>query len=376
MNELATDNRPWAVMTHRNPQWIQAMLDKEQRGELQPADDEALGATARYRKEPFDFYIPYLDLLSESGRDLRGDFHRFVFIRASKERLNSIVYADWNRNTRLPLRPYRDRGGNAIMIRERELNRLRMIFRQHHLDFFLGTPVQSLKNAKGRQVRIRLPYWEDKEGEIRRINTKEGQGTASLKVAFLIDGLEKEITFSDLDVNAIEFLDAETQVLLSGKVIENFEREVAVLLGHRFVHRRFRKDADRKAYQAERRREDMPRLRHLLSFADIEMDNDDDHRRFTALMLMCSVMAGDADATRRYQSQIENWLGDKTALASTATDAYLMTALFVATRAPYLRTAVKAFRNAHPDCPPIISRFINKVRDLRTRVKGSDPLTR
>ena len=50
----------------------------------------------------------------------------------------------------------------------------------------------------------------------------------------------------------------------------------------------------------------------------------------------------------------------------TFTDAYMMLALFVNTRNPHLRDAVKAYRKQHPDCPEIIGTFINKVRDIRT----------
>lgn len=363
MHEQNHDNRLWSVMIHLNPKWIQVMLDKEQHGEQSPT---------------FQFYVPYLDLLSATGRDLRSDFHNFVFIHASEERLNGLLYADWNTNTRLRLYPYRNKEGRTIKIHESELNRLRVIFRQQNLEFFVGTSVRALEHAQGSKVRIRMPYWEDKEGVIRRVKVKNAQGTALLKVAFLIDGMEREITFPNLHESDIEFVDEHDRQLLSGKVVENFEREVAILLGHKFVHKRCHSDSDRKAYLAGRQREDMPRLRRLLSFSDIEMDNEDDHRRFIALMLMCSVMLGDAEASTRYQSQIETWFYGKDQRRGSAfftshlslftpTDAYMMIALFVATRDSQLRTAVKDYRDTHPDCPPIISRFINKVRDAKTR---------
>ena len=44
----------------------------------------------------------------------------------------------------------------------------------------------------------------------------------------------------------------------------------------------------------------------------------------------------------------------------------MMLALFVSTRDPRLRDAVKAYRKNHPDCPQILGTFINKVRDIPT----------
>ena len=49
-----------------------------------------------------------------------------------------------------------------------------------------------------------------------------------------------------------------------------------------------------------------------------------------------------------------------------STEAYLCLALFIATRDPRLRDAVKAYRKSHPDCPQIIGTFINKVRNIPT----------
>lgn len=348
-------------MVHLNPLWINTMLDKESRGELLPGGG-AYGVAAGRSREPFEFFVPYFELLAESGRDIRGDFHNFVFIHASEARLRSILYADWNRNTRLRMYHYCDREGRPITVKADDVARMQSIFRAHNLDFFFGTPVKSLQSAKGRQVRVRLPYWEDKQGEIRRISTKGGQGVASLKVAFLIDGLEKEITFTDLSIDDIEFLDSDTRQLLGGKVIENFEREVAILLGHKFEKKKH------AASQAEHEREDELKLRRLLSFSDIEIDGEDDRRRFTALMLMASVMLGDAEATARYQPQIEAWLSGASPKHPLPVfiAAYLQLALFVATRNPTLRTAVKACRAAHPDLPPILTRLLNKVRDIKT----------
>ena len=372
---VAVDNGYWYVMIHHNPVWIQTMLERELRGELLSRQQLETGL----RREPFEFYVPYFDIQRERDAEIRNDFRKFVFINASEKRIGELLTADWNTNTRLRLYHYRNKMGEKIRVRNSDIRGLQMAIRRFSMEYFEGVPDQPLTQfAEGSKVRIKLPCWEDKEGEIRRIHVRTKTGTASMRVAFVISGLEREVTFPELHEGDVEFLDQQTRQLLSGKVIENFENEVAIILGHRYAVGKKQGETARQAYVAEKKREDAPKLRRMLSFADIDMDSDDDRRRFTALMLMCAVLLGDAEAVQRYQQQVEQYLkedgfvGDAEVAEdgrrlSTPTAAYLAIALFVATKNPDLRTAVKAFRDGHPDCPPIISRFINKVRDARAK---------
>ena len=95
----------------------------------------------------------------------------------------------------------------------------------------------------------------------------------------------------------------------------------------------------------------------------MQMPDTDDHQRFTALMLLCSYLLFEAEARDRYKAQLQQWLEGVTE-ARTATEAYLMVALFVVTRKPKYRDAAKAYRKTHSDCPDIIRRFLSKVSDI------------
>ena len=44
-----------------------------------------------------------------------------------------------------------------------------------------------------------------------------------------------------------------------------------------------------------------------------------------------------------------------------------MTALFITTREVHWRTAVKDYRNSHPDCPPVLHRYHSILKDLRAK---------
>ena len=347
----------WYVMVHLKPRWIDTMLYRESRGELVPQDKRDDSCPP----EPFEYLVPYQFMRSDASDELRSIFHHFVFIHASEERLYSILTSDWNTMSRTPLRHYRDKGGKPITISDEEYHQLYDTFMNSQLQIYFGLPVENLgEMVVGDEVTLLLEGWKGKRGRIERISLKKGK--ISMVVGVNILGSTKSVNFKDLHNGDVIFSDHYTEQLLTGNLISNLETQVATILGHYF-----------EKNSAEKMRRDFPRLRRFLSYGSIQIDNEDDLRRFTSLMLMCATMLGETDLCNRYRTQIEQWLGDEIFNFEFSifnlSKAYMLIALFVSTRDPRLRDAVKAYRKAHPDCPPIIGTFINKVRNADTRKK-------
>ena len=359
----------WYVMLHRNPQWIETMLEKEQKGELLNPLQQSLGL----QPEPFEYYVPYLYMRPDVSDEIRRIFHHFVFVRASEKRIQELVASDWNTLTRQRLVHYRSKSGSQITISDQELQQLRDIIYNSQLKIFFGVPTAAVREmAVGSRVLLRIKNWENHPGIIERIRLRKDG--VSIRVSFNILGRTKSVTFDDLHDGDITYADDNTQRLISGNLIRNFEHEVALVLGHWFG----KTPAEKKLQYAIR-------LRRLYAYSDIQIDEDDDLRQFTSLMLICATLLSQAEASEQYRTQLWQWLihGNTTDLNTsgsqivayddpnriatmTYTDAYMMLALFVSTRNPHLRDAVKAYRKQHPDCPEILGTLINKVRDIRT----------
>ena len=356
-------------MLHRNPQWIETMLEKEQKGELLNPLQQSLGL----QPEPFEYYVPYLYMRPDVSDEIRRIFHHFVFVRASEKRIQELVASDWNTLTRQRLVHYRSKSGSQITISDQELQQLRDIIYNSQLKIFFGVPTAAVREmAVGSRVLLRIKNWENHPGIIERIRLRKDG--VSIRVSFNILGRTKSVTFDDLHDGDITYADDNTQRLISGNLIRNFEHEVALVLGHWFG----KTPAEKKLQYAIR-------LRRLYAYSDIQIDEDDDLRQFTSLMLICATLLSQAEASEQYRTQLWQWLihGNTTDLNTsgsqivayddpnriatmTYTDAYMMLALFVSTRNPHLRDAVKAYRKQHPDCPEILGTLINKVRDIRT----------
>ena len=331
----------WYVMVHQNPRWIETMLLKDSRGDLTKEGDEQL--------PPYEFFVPYQFLRPSTEDDLREDLHSFVFVHVSSQRIHDIVYSDWNAGARSHLHHYRDTNGCEVTISDTEMQQLRTTLQSRQLKFFFGQPIGDM--AVGDTVILQFDPWRGKMGKIEKIAYKKGRLVMTVGVNIM--NRTKSVKFENLHDGDVLFADEERGRLLSGNLIENFENEMVNILGHKY-----REKAPQKVIK------DRSRLIRLLSYSNIQIADADDHQRFTALMLLCSYLLFETEARDRYKAQLQEWL-DGVTEARTATEAYLMVALFVVTRKPKLRDAAKAYRKSHADCPDIIRRFLSKVSDLR-----------
>lgn len=367
--------RQWYVMVHPNPQWIETMLFRESRGQLRSRDSQAQPLA------PFEFFVPFLSMRPDASDDLRSLFFRFVFIHTTADRLRAILSSDWNTRSRLRLYHYRDHSGTPIIISDAEQQALRDLILQHQLQVYFGLPIEQMSEmAVGDRVTLLLPGWENKMGRIERIRLR--RGSVSMVVAVNILGQTKSIHFENLHEGDVVFSDRATQQLLTGSLLDNIEAQVITALSHYCC----------KA-TPEKLRRDLPMLRRLLLFATVDIDNADQQRRHSSLMLLAATLLDERDAIARYVPQLQQWLEAPSAPPSTASPAvtsaptsaaspavasapsypFVALSLFVATRDPRYRDAVKSYRKTHPDCPPAVGRIINLVRDLPTRKPPSPP---
>lgn len=336
-----TAGQRWYVMVHQNPRWIEAMLLKDSRGELLKDGAQPLPS--------YDFFVPYQFLRPSTDDELREDLRSFVFVHVSEQRIHDIVNSEWNAGARSHLHHYRDTNGHVVTISDSEMQQLRTTLQSRQLKFFFGQPIGDM--AVGDTVILQFDPWRGKIGKVEKIAYKKGRLVMTVGVNIM--NRTKSVKFEDLHDGDVLFADEERGRLLSGNLIENFENEMVNILGHKY-----REKAPQKVIN------DRSRLLRLLSYANMQMPDTDDHQRFTALMLLCSYLLFEAEARDRYKAQLQQWLEGVTE-ARTATEAYLMVALFVVTRKPKYRDAAKAYRKTHSDCPDIIRRFLSKVSDIR-----------
>ena len=392
-NDSENARDAWFVMWHIKPQYIETMLQKDSAGLFRNPDEPPL--------PPYRFYVPfqYMPILHE-GQEVKGavtdkhyrpqddpnalrdDLHNFVFIQASEERLQAIVSSDWNTKARSRLRYYRDTNHKEVRVSDAEIRQLMDTVQNRHLQFYIDQPLDDF--AAGDRVILQTEPWEGKRGVVRKVALKKG--LLCMTISMNILGRTKSINFTDVHVGDVLFEDAEQGRMLTDNPITNYEEEIIDLLSHRFG----------KHYTEEIAKVDQQRLKRLATYDRIYVDDADEHARFVALKLICAYLLKSAKKRDHYQQQalallspltshngsensqfsiLNSQLANAslnsqfTAPPSSAADAYLMNALFITTRQVHWRTAVKEYRNTHPDCPAIFRRFHAILKDIKAKKK-------
>ena len=166
----------------------------------------------------------------------------------------------------------------------------------------------------------------------------------------------RSINFVDLKTGDISFVDAAQAAFMEGDFLSHFEEELMEQLSH--LHTRSVTD--------HQRLRDAVRLKQLSTYYNIYMDDEAEQPRFLALRLIYATL-------RKWDRHRETLVSEAQSLLSnpktpaTDAEAYLMTALFIATRlAPY-RDAVKRYRAAHPDSPDILRRYHTITKHLKAK---------
>ena len=350
MNDNGNSNESaaaWYVMRHLNPRQIEVLLKKECEGRF---------CEENQQPQPFKFYIPFLYMPvaddSEYTKDLRSDFHSFVFIQAQASRIDKIMTSDWNTKGRLRLHYYRDHEGKNVVVSDAEVRNLMSTFKDQTLRFFIGQPINEF--AAGDKVILNIESWAGQKGVVNDIRLRKGKLTMTISVN--IFNQTKSINFTDLRTGDITFEDPAKEALFSSTPIDHFEEEAIDILSHRFSP-----TTSRETVQT-----DAARLKRLSTFDRLYMEEDEaDYARFLSLKLICATLR-QSKKKESLQKEAEKRLAGKDSPTS-ADEAYLMVALFVATRQARYRDAVKSYRNAHPDSPDILRRYHTIVKKMKAK---------
>lgn len=354
----------WYVMCHKNPSWIETMLQKDSRGLMQPSGEQPL--------PPYRFYIPWLYMprvsasassaSDASGRhydpvgddaSLRNDLRQFVFIQASPERIAAIVQSDWNRQARHWLYHYRDACGTKVTISDAEMHRFILTMQDHHLQFFLDQPLSEF--SVGDKVILQMEPWVGRLAEIKTVRVHRDR--ISFTVSLNIFNRTKSINFPDVSVGDVQFVDEEKGRLLSGNPIDNYEEEIIDLLSHRFTSK-----CSEPVVETDRQR-----LKRLASYTRIFVDDASEQARFTALKLLCAYLRSDRARVAAYTDEVLSILAQQPVPPANYTTAYLTMALFITTRNPRYRDAVKAYCQSHPDRSVTLRRYHRIVKGIKPR---------
>ena len=375
---MVSDQKRWCILRHPDADLIGEIFSGKRK--VQNLSDDSY-----YPLPPFEHFIPFGDLKKRpvermatpddeyksydamlDERALRNDLHHYIFICQPKEVVLQILDAPWNKVLRHRLFAYRDENGIPIEISNTEMERFKTILKRYDFQIVNGEPSDNVR--EGDMVAIISGPMEGSEGQVQEIRERDGQVT--LTVAFSMFQDKMRIAVPGISIADVRLRTPDAQQLLHDPVIGHFEDELIELLCH--LH-------GKKGSKALNK-EDQKRLRFLYQYSDIVFeDNDDNRKKFAALMLICAYLLNDKKEVTRRTHQVEALLMSevgslKSDLSPLTSDlspltselaCYLTLALFIVKHDPGLRRVTKVWRQCHPDCSLVIRRLQSIAKHIR-----------
>ena len=389
---VVSDQKRWCILRHPDADLIGEIFSGKRR--VQNLSDDS-----HYPLPPFEHFIPFGDLKKRpvermatpddeyksydamlDERALRNDLHHYIFICQPKEVVLQILDAPWNKVLRSRLYAYRDENGVPIEISNAEMERFKTVIKRYDFQIVNGEPTDEVR--EGDMVTIISGPMEGSDGQIQAIRERDGQ--VLLTVVFSMFQDKMRIAVPGISISDVRLKTQDAQQLLQDPVIGHFEDELIELLCH--LH-------GKKGSQALNK-EDRQRLRFLYQYADIVFeDNDDNRKKFAALMLICVYLLNDkAEISRRTKqvgdllvSEVGSLKSDLSPLTSHLSPlssesspqtsdlspltseiaCYLTLSLFIVNHDPRLRKQVKLWRQSHPDCSLALRRFVSIAKQIR-----------
>ncbi len=386
---VVSDQKRWCILRHPDADLIGEIFSGKRR--VQNLSDDS-----HYPLPPFEHFIPFADLKTRpterqsivddeyksydamlDERALRNDLHHYIFICQPKEVVLQILDAPWNKVLRSRLYAYRDENGIPIEISNTEMERFKTVIKRYDFQIVNGEPTDEVR--EGDMVTIISGPMEGSDGQIQDIRERDGQ--VLLTVVFSMFQDKMRIAVPGISISDVRLKTQDAQQLLQDPVIGHFEDELIELLCH--LH-------GKKGSQTLNK-EDRQRLHFLYQYSDIVFeDNDDNRKKFAALMLICVYLLNNKAEISRRTQQVEQLLtSDLSPLTSELTSdlsplssesspltshlspltseiaCYLTLSLFIVKHEASLRKQVKLWRQSHPDCSLALRRFVSIAKQIR-----------
>ena len=304
---MVSDQKRWCILRHPDADLIGEIFSGKRQVHTPDGD-------STYPLPPYEYFIPFADLKTrpterQSTVDdeyksydamldehaLRNDLHHYIFLRKPKEVVLQILDAPWHKSLRNRLYAYRDENGVPIEISNAEMERFKTVIKRYDFQIVNGEPSDEVR--EGDMVAIISGPMEGSDGQVQEIREKGGQ--VLLTVVFSMFQDKMRIAVPGISISDVRLKTQDAQQLLQDPVIGHFEDELIELLCH--LH-------GKKGSQALNK-EDQKRLKFLYQYADIVFeDNDDNRKKFAALMLICVYLLNDKKEVQRRTEEVETLL--------------------------------------------------------------------
>ncbi len=340
---MNTDNATcWFVMRHHEMTHFMKWLRLENAQRL--SKGEAI-------IEPF---YPY-DFLKETKSGISDDFTNIVFLKTTENDITNLMNDQRNVVARFRLRHYFDTNGNKATISDKTMQEFIQACIKYRGRFEIMPPVSSIEVTD--KVRITSGPFAGHEASV--IGVRLSHGAIHLELAVeLLSGV-MNIHMYDVDKNKVTILNRDSADAIRTDFIEYTQNHLLTILKHRI-----NREEDINVNKS-----DADMLTRLYRYRNHEIKNEAARNHFLALMLICAHLCRYTADEEQLREKVLSTLSEinqrSESKAATDVRAYLWIALYISTRNPVYRDAVKQYIHDYQPKSPKLRGFVSLIRKGR-----------
>lgn len=243
---------------------------------------------------------------------------------------------------------YLSRNGRRITMPDKMMESFITLCCENRQRFTFGPAIDNLDGFD--TVVIAQGVFKDTEAKVLDVQQTSQGISITLGISFF-NG-EKTLTLHDYKPSDLH-LPRTVETLLNDHFIDNVETELIAILD-----RRVKRPYDTGCEGAE-----AAILNHLFHYSHVKMPDLPSYCRFRALMLICATLRVDVESRKTLTAELQAMLAGHTE-ATTEEQAYLMTALYVATADADYRTAAKHYQQQHAATAQSLTRIMSPVKRM------------
>ena len=280
---------------------------------------------------------------------------RFVFLKGTDQDVEALLNDRENQASAVRLRHYLDTNGQRATVPEGRMLDFMDACQRFKGGFEITPPVSSVEKLD--QVRILAGPFSGYEASVLRVHHARGAIHLDLSIPLVSGALNIRLT--DVDRNRVVILGRSGGDCIRTDFIEYAQNHLLEILDHRV----------RRVRDESVNRQDADMLTRIWRYRNYEVENAAARQHFLSLMLICAHLCRFREDEKELKAQLQAALEEinrrSPSRAATDTRAYLMIALYIVTRDPAYRDAVKQYVRDNDPKSSRLRRFVSLIRQGR-----------
>ena len=342
-------------MTHLDMQRFKEWLDVENVTRLDKGED-VIEPFYPYEFLKARLHKPFSEQDGLGAKDgsnaVSEDFRKFVFLRTTTETIDELVSKNKKTGSRMRLFHYLDTDGSRAVVPDKMMNDFLDACLKYRGHFEVIPSIDGIEAMD--VVEIKSGPFSGHRASVLQVRHSKDKIYLELAIS-LVSGV-MNICMSDVRKEQVAILNRSAVDAIRTDFIEYTQNHLLTILDHRV----------KRIEDLTVKQQDTAMLIRLFRYRHHHVENESARNHFLALMLICAHLCRMTAEEQELKEKVLSVLGTinqkSESKAATDTRTYLWISLYIVTRDPSYRDAIKQYMRDNQPKSPKLRRFVALIR--------------